>query len=804
MYDTAQHVRHACRFLLRTPAFTLPAVASLALGIAVNTTIFSVLDATLLRPLAADGSDLVRVFRSARAEREFRSLSREEFAYLRQHASSFAELSGHQIESVPIRIADQPATVSAEIVAGDYFGVLAAQPVLGRSFSAEEDAAPAAAVTVISDRFWRRSFGAHVNVIGRTVLLSNNVFTIVGVAPASFTGAFPGVATDLWLPASTAHLAKPGPTDPSLMLIGRLAAGATASTARAELAVLARRMEAQHIARDRAHVFVLAGARGVHPAAAGPLRVLLLLIMAVVGVVLLIACANVASLLLARGSARRVELAVRITLGASRRRIMTQLLIESLVLACLGGAAGVLLAVWPVQLLNVVSPIAGPTGAALFFNLRIDARVLLFTTALTMLTALFFGLLPAMHATRNALSAALKGAPSGTPRIRFGLRHALVTAQVGLCFILLVAAGLLFRSVRIAARMDVGFDPDGVVVASFDLQTLGFEPADAAAFHTELLERARALPGVERAALASFVALGDRRGHPWPLAVPGATPRSAEDRPTVPVGKVSSDYFATVRQPLLRGREFTAHDGDARVVIVNEALARRYFPADDALGKRIGLGEDLAEYEIIGIAQDARFSSFGGEVQPFALLPAPGEGWLHVRMRGSRPASRTLADVGRLARQMDARIPAPRGQTMRAAMASSIMPARLGQGLFGITGTIALLLAAGGLYGLVYYTLQQRIREIGIRVALGAPRGAVFRVIVGRAVRLAGIGVVLGAAVAAAATRLLSALLYGLSPTDPLTFGGIAALLLLVTLGAGYIAARKGLDADPNTILRHE
>jgi hypothetical protein len=268
---------------------------------------------------------------------------------------------------------------------------------------------------------------------------------------------------------------------------------------------------------------------------------------------------------------------------------------------------------------------------------------------------------------------------------------------------------------------------------------------------------------------------------------------------------VSDDYFATVRQPLLRGRDFTAQDrSGARVAIVNEALARRYWPIGDALGRRIGLGEDLAEHEIIGIAKNARYASFGGEVQPFVFLPAAHESWLHVRVSGSLSASKTVADVRRLAHVIDPRVPAPRAQTMREAMAWSLVAARLGQAVFGITGLIALLLASVGLYGLVYYTLEQRMKEIGIRVALGATRSAVFRVVVGSTLRLTVIGIASGAAVAAALTRLLAALLYDLSPTDPSTFAAIAALLLLVTLVAGYAAARSGLDIDPIVVLRHE
>jgi predicted permease len=803
-------LRYAIRSMIRTPAFTLPAVASLALGIAVNTTLFSVVSASLLRPLGAPGSDdLVRIGRSVRGNQQFRSLEYQDFTYLRQHASSLADVLGQQMQALAVGGPDGSQMVPAELVTANYFSTLGVQPALGRGFTAEEGRGSGEGpVVVVSDRFWRQRFGADAAIVGRTVTVNNLQFVIVGVAPAGFNGTFPGVDIDLWLPAAMTNAVNhrvDGRGPPSMHLIGRLRPGVSIAAAGAELQLLARRMADENPARDRDRGFAIARAQGVHPAIGRPLRVFLLLLMAVVAVVLLIACANVASLLLARASARRGELAVRLALGASRGRVITQLLVESLVLALLGGGAGLILAVWPVHVLNFVFSVSGPAGAPTSLDLHIDARVFLFTAVVTMLAALVFGLMPALQATRVDLISTLKSSQSLHGRKQFRLRGALMIVQVALSFVLLVAAVLLTRSLRNSGTLDVGFEPDHVVVASFgDLRTFGYDRQRADRFYGEWLNLARTMPGVERAALAGFVPM-HQNGGTVALTVPGLSSPSGQDGLSVPVGRVSDGYFATVLQPLIRGRDFTPRDrsGAARVAIVNEALARHFWPGEDAIGKRVGVGEDASGHEIVGIARDARYASFGGEVGPFVFLPAFSEARTLLVRTSGRPSG-VLADLRRAAHDVEANLPPYTGRTMRDAMASSLVPARIVQIVFSVAGVIALLLASGGLYGLVCYTLEQRLKEIGIRVALGATRENVFYVMVGSAVRLTAAGAAIGLAIAMAAMRLLSTLLYGLSPTDPLTFGGIAALLVFVTLGAGYAAARKGLDVDPMAALRHE
>jgi predicted permease len=806
----AGDLRYGVRVLRRTPLFTIPAVASLALGLAVNTTMFSVVNALLLRPLTESRPEtLVRIGRSMNHDGSFRSVSAGEFEFLRSHALSFADLLGHEIVSLSMAGPEGPQFVSAEVVTTNYFRALQRLPKIGHSF--DERLSDERSV-VISERMWRRRFGAEPLVVGRGVSVNNQPFTVIGVAPSGFAGAFPGVATDIWLPSIRADAAPR--TDPrvqgSMAVVGILNRGTSISGARAELQVLSRRMAQLNPQHDRARDLVIASDRGIHPGLARRIKPFALAMMAIVGIVLLIVCANVASLLLARASARRAELGVRLALGAARRRIITQLLVESLVIAVAGAAVGCALAWWALQSINALTMIPGPTGAPVFLDLGLDRRVLAFTVAATMFTTIAFGLLPAVQGTRINLTSALKDPQSVPDRRRSRLRGLLVVVQVTVSVVLMVGAVLLFRSVRNGARIDLGFDPDRVAVVAFNLQPVGYDNARAEQFYGELLRRARGLPGVERAALADFVPMGGRGGTRIVLN-PRSTLSSGQDQVAAAYNRVSDDYFATVGQPLRRGRGFTSHDrpGAPLVAIVNEALARRFWPDEEAIGKRIRLvsepGDPGVEREIVGVAKDAKYGSFGGDVGPFVFIPAL-EGFgrtqtLHVRAAAHQSV---LAAISDLVREIDGNVVPQSSQTMREAMSLALVPAQIAQTVLGVSGVIALLLATGGLYGLVCYTLQQRLKEVAIRVALGASRGDVFRLIVGSTLRLTAVGVALGVLLGAAAMRLLASLLIGLGPTDPLTFAAVVVLMALVTLGAGYVAARNGLDVDPMAVLKYE
>ena len=802
-------LHHALRLLVRTPAFTIPALASLALGIAVNTTMFGVVNALLVRPLAGHGPDtLVRIGRSMHGDGSFRSVSHEEFELLERHTSSFSAIVGNQIAAVAVSAPDGLHFASGEIVTSNYFEALALPPALGRGF--DRRAAGDDRAVVLSDRFWRRGFGADPAVVGRSVSVNRQPFTVVGVAPPGFTGMFPGVAADVWLPSlRTAAAARTDPrAQDSLLVMAVLKRGVSMATARAELETLARRTSEIDPGHDPARGLVLAEARGVHPGIAQGIRPFALAMMGIAGVVLLMVCANVAGLLLARASARRPEFAVRLALGAPRRRIVRQLLVESLVLAVAGAAGGLAATWWALEAINAVTMVPGPTGAPVFLDLTVDWRVLAFAAAAAVVTTIAFGLIPALQGTRIELMSILRDARTSPGRRRARLRGALVIVQVTVSIVLITGAVLLFRSVRNSARIDLGFDPDRVAVASFDLVPLGYGREQSTVFYGELLRRARGLPGVERASLARLVPMAGR-GSPVTVVDPA---RPDGIRLSAAHNRVSDDYFATVGQPLVRGRDFTPGDR-ARApgaAIVNEAMARRLWPGADAIGRRIrlvepGPGDAGSEREIVGVVRDARYASFSGGIGPFLFLPAfdsAGAQTLHVR--AASVPSAVLEDVRALAREIDPGAAPRRDGTLREAMSFALVPARIGGTVFGAAGVIALLLAAGGLYGLVSYSLEQRAKEVGIRVALGADRRAVFRLLVGGTLRLALTGVGLGVPLAAGAMRLLSGLLIGLGPGDPPTYAGIAMLMAGVTLGAGYLAARKGLRMDPVAVLKHE
>jgi predicted permease len=787
-------IRYALRFLRATPSFTIPAVVSLALGIALNTTLFTIVSATLLRPVVEHDPGLVRIGRSLRGDGSFRSVSYDEFAYLRSHASSFADLSASKMETVAVSAGEGSETLAVELVAGSYFSMLRVPFRQGAAFPVPDTPRGANPVAVVSGRFWRRQLGSDARAQGRTVLVNNVPVTVVGVVAQDLTGIdFPGVVIDLWLPMGLTHevLHRDDQFPPSMSMWARLKDGVTMTAARAELDVLSRRMSEETPGRDRNRGFTIGGSSGLHPGIASVLGVVFSLLMATVGLVLLIACANVAGGLLARAAARQRELGIRLALGASRRRVIGQLLVESLVLAGLGAAAGVALSVWPIQLLNALAGrFDGPAGVPMRLGLELDSRVLLFTGVVASLTAIVFGLVPALQATRVNLVDALRGTRASSGG-RGRLRAALLVTQIALSFVLLVSSGLLFRSLRNAAVPDPGVDAGRVAIASFgNLRSFGYEAARVERFHRDWLGAVRTLPGVEQAALASFV------GEPRGFRVPG---RTGDADLTVRTGVVSDGYFATMRQAIIAGRDFAAAPSAVPLAIVNQALAARYFPNEIAVGRRIGLGEDLAEHEIIGVVQDVRGSSLGGDIEPLVYLPGvPGT----LRVRTSGAASAVLADIQRVGQGIERNLPPYVARTGEEEIASSLAPQRVVQAVVTTAGAIALLLATGGLYGLLAYSLETRLKEVGVRIALGATASTLFGLIVGGVAKLTAIGIVVGLALAVGVTRFARAMLYGVSPTDVLTFATVSALLLLVTLAAGWITVRQGLRVDPVALLR--
>jgi len=805
-------VRLASRVLVRHRLVAVVVVLSLALGIGANAVIFSLVNALLLRPLPVPQPDrLVRIGRTVQGE-GFDALSFAEFQVLREGAPALAEVLAHQPNDVVVSVDGEPLEEAMEIVSESYFRALGLALPLGSGFApAEGGAAPGGdPVAVISDQLWRRRFGADPDVVGRPVKVNGHPFTVAGVAPPAFRGTFAGIDVALWLPLRRhAQILpdEPALDDPQyrfLMVIARLGDRATRSEVAAQLATVATRLGELPGAEPEVGLTMRA-ASGVHPFLARVVRAFLILLMVIVGLVLAVACANVANLLLARATARRQEMAVRRALGASRGRVVRQLLVESLALAGLGGVGGLIIALWSSRVLGAFRP---SSTVPIALDVSPDWRVFGFTALVAAGTGVLFGLAPALHASGVRLSTALR-TEAGGRRGSF-VRHGLVVAQVAVTTVLLVGAVLLARSLANSRTLDPGFDARNIYVVATEPGRLGYTGDATRTLWERITSRLAALPGVRDVALGLFVPMGDRADQ-LPI-LPGE--RTFAEEPAgvwVDYSYVGPAYFRTLGIPLLAGRAF--REDDAReappVAIVNETLAREFWPDGDPLGRGIRIRDREGRervVDVVGMARNIKYRSPGEPPLPFLYLPHVQ--WdrpdLLVHLRVAEGAGPGLVPAIRA--QIHAEDPElPVDVTaMEDAMAFSLVPVRLAAAVLGFAGALGLLLAAIGLFGVMSYAVARRTREIGIRMALGARAGQVRRMVIGNGVRLAITGLVLGLPVALLGTRLLGWMLYEVSPRDPLTLVGIVALLTLVALAAAYVPARRATRIDPAVVMREE
>jgi predicted permease len=802
-----QDLRYSIAALARSKMFALAAILCLSLGIGVSSTLFTTAGTLLSRPLPVTDPDRVVMFRAS----DGRDVSYPEYLRYRDSNQTFTGLSGWFPSPVSFGQGEKSEIVVAEIVTGNYFDVLGVHAALGRTFLPEEDQRPDThPVVVLSDVFWKQRFGSDPQVIGRTVMLNGRPFVVVGVMPPSFTGSTYLLKVQLWSPIAMSGTLNwgGGPLDQlQVMVLGRLKPTMPMEKAAADVNRLHTVIAGEQ--RERRQILSTLSLFRPNGVLVTSLRRRIenvtIVLMVVVGMILVIACSNVGSLLLARAVARQQEIAVRMAVGASRPRLIRQLLTESFVLSSGGALGGLLMTAWLTRVLSTYHvPVPGPYAPFAEFN--VDWRSVVFASVLALLTGLVFGMAPAWRASRVDLAPALKiGAPaSGTSYQRARLRNALIVTQVALSFVLLVASGLFVRSMLFARRTDPGFEVRNIVLASVNVGMQGYTLPRGLEFYRQIKERLLALPGVRTVSAGRPLPLSGSDGRAA-LIVEGS---GSEQPVTVAASGADLDYFDALRIPILRGRAFAATDthNAPPVVVISESMERKLFPGADAVGRRLRtIGRQPQNLEIIGIARDVDFGALGEDPQPrvydtLQQTYSPSQS-LIIATSSDPEVIRDL--VSREVHALDPNLPVE-VKTMQEYLAYSLWPARIGAIVLGSTGVMAVLLACVGIYGVMAYSVGQRTREFGTRIAIGARKMDIIRLVVADGMRLALFGLGLGMVAAIAVLPATSSLLYGTKPMDPLTFLTVPVLLLAVTFLANYIPARRATTVDPVIALRSE
>jgi putative ABC transport system permease protein len=803
-----QDLRYGARMLLKEPGFTLVAVITLALGIGANTAIFSVVNAVLLRPLPYHHAErMVYVLEGSLSDPKFEtSFSPQNFTDMRSRNQSFDSYSAFNYVSFTLTGDQQPEALDGLLASADFGRAVGMAPALGRFFTAEEDAPGKDHVALIGDGLWRRRFGANPQIVGRNVQLNGEPYTIIGVMPPDFN--FPSPSIEVWAPL---NLSKYDRRHGFLQGVARLKPNVTVEQARADLRNIAEQIKKEIPGFDREFTMKVETLREIR---FGNLERPLMILLGAVALVLLIACVNVANLMLGRATARWKEMALRSALGASRWSLVRLLLVESALLAAVGGALGLLLTSYGVDALVAINPAAIPASK----KISIDGPVIAFTFLISLLAVALFGLAPAWQATKTDLNRALREnsrSATGARRLKL-MRGAMVVAEISLSLVLLVSAGLLLESVWKLLNVNPGFIAENVVTCRIDLPRAKYpEEGRQAEFYRSVLGQARAIPGVEAAGLVTHLPFSGSRG---------TSSFSIDDRPgsrgsngqIADRRQIAPDYFAAMGIPLLAGRDFTHTDDMGRpgVAIINEAAANRFWPNENPLGKRItiGMGQEVKLYgkavsrEIIGVVGNVKHEQLKDDFQPEIYvpawhLPAPN---MYLIVRGKAPAETLINSIRRAVQSIDPEQPIRRAQLLETAIAKTVAPQRLVAALLSLFAGLALTLAMVGIYGVMSYSVAQRTQEIGVRMALGAQSRDVLKLILRQGMTLALVGVGVGLLVSAALTRLIAGFLYGVGANDPLTFVGVALLLTAVALLACYLPARRATKVDPMVALRVE
>ncbi len=806
--------RYAIRLLVRNPLFALTAAVSLAIGIGANTTVFTMADALLWRSPAgvADAGRLVDIGRSQDGE-GFDNNSYPNYLDVRARNTVFSSVYAIRMDAQPLSLGVPGGAqrIYGGLVTNNYFDTLGARPTVGRLFSGSDSEEPGATPhVVLSHRFWMRHFRGDPSIGGRGLQINGKAFTVLGVAQEGFQGTTI-VVPDLWIPMHMAADAMPRQADTLLRsreavwLIrgGRLKPDVTAEKAQAELTAIGAALERVFPAENRGRGLRVAPLSPM-PGNGAPVALFLTGLTVVAGLVLAVACANVAGVLLARASSRRREIAVRLAIGAGRAQLVRQMLVETVILFLGGAVLGLALArVMTSLLMSLLPELPLPIG----ISMALDVRSVAYTMTLSLAAAILSGLVPALQASRGDMMAALKSDMQGG-RERQRLRNAFVVAQVALSIVLVIGAGLFVRALQSAGTIDAGFDPRGVELAALDLSLGGYTAETGPLFARELVERVRALPGVENASMAAMLPLAMGGMGMGALSLPGTDPEQSEIEADWNV--IEPRYFTTLRTPILRGRDFTDADGarSLAVAIINETMARRLWPNQEAVGKVLVQQADAnatRPLTIVGVARDSKYRTLGEAPRNFIYVPLRQQYVPRLTVVARSTNGRRLnGELRRLLASMSPNLPIVSSRTLEESAAIALLPQRIAATASGSLGIVGLLLAAIGIYGVTAYLVTTRTREIGIRMALGAARGDVVAMVLRQGMKLVGIGVAIGTLLALGASRLISGLLFGIGPADPVAFAVSAALFCAIGLAACLVPARRATRIEAAEALRAE
>ena len=805
-----EDMRFGLRLLRKNPGFTLVAILTLALGIGANAAVFSVVYAVLLRPLPYKDPSSLLVLHETTPKVGDVSVSFPNFIDWRAASRTFRQMAAVQAVDFNLAGVTQPENISGDAVSPNFLSMMGVRPFLGRDFDASEEKPGTAPVLLLSYSLWQSHLGGDPNAVGKTLTLDGRSFTIVGVLPPNYRSLD---TTDVMLPIGVWATDNSGAIKErgergDMVVIGRLAAGAGFGQARAEMEGIAARLAVEYPGSNDQFSVKL---QPIRQAFVGDMKTAILVLFGAVLFVLLIACANVANLFLVRGASRTKEIALRIAFGASRGRIIRQMLTESLILACFGGVVGVGLALGGIRGMARLIPGDMLSGA----TVNLNGAVLLFVAGVVALAAFIFGLAPALHSTKPDVQSELKegGRSSGGGVAQNRLRGALAVAEISLALVLLIGAGLMMKSLYRLLEVDPGFRPERVLTMGMDLRAQQYSEDPAVLnFWQQLIDRVSALPGVQSAAVGTVIPLTDSHSRS-DVTIEGMALPTPGNFPHPDVHIVSPGYITALGIPLLRGRTFTDQDNEKAPLagMINAMVARRFFPNEDPIGKRFMFGHPSAAnppkwYTVVGVVSDTRLYGLANPARLEVYVPFrqnPRNSMALVVKSGADPASLTSA-IRDVVQSIDKDQPVFAVSTMQELVSNSVATRRMTLVLLGLFSGLALVLGAIGIYGVISYSVAQRTHEIGIRMALGAPRADVFRLVVGEGLKLAGVGITIGIAAAFGLARLLSSLLYGISATDFETFLGVAVLLALVALVACYVPARRAMRVDPTVALRYE